>query len=496
MNAGDALPPPSDAKIGPDAGGRKAQPPAHAAHVCALTTVTGSGLRPARYYVIYRAANEGNTLDPFVSLLQFFIDRGKVSQLPWQRTHARSVGLLLDHLAAHGDSVESAPAKALQRFVDDLAAGTVGLDGRDPSGLHWPPHSPTIVEAHLARITAFADWLSERTGSAPLNPWRSARPEERIVQLRRFERRAKGSLLAHAAYRAHEAISAGRVRTIQAPRQGRSTFDEVRAFNEEAFLRLLTHGWSKRAPVGASLSARYRLRDLMLTILMHGGGLRACEPFHLFVGDVIEDPDQPGTALVHLFHPERGEAPYDAGGIWRDREHYLRDRWGLRPRNLEAGARQAGWKNLALTDTRRKASQVYWFPTHWGQVFWTLYRAYIRHRPDAQHPWLFVSERPGERGHPYTVAAFEQAHARAVRRAGLIHGKRHGTSPHGHRHAYGLALANAAIDRRIVQRALQHKSPWSQDVYTAAQAAEVARVLDMASKRMSGLPVELAGEIL
>lgn len=486
MNAGDALPPPSDATFGFDAGARKTESPTHAAHVCALTTVTGSGMRPARFYVVYRASNDGNTLEPFVPLLQFFLDRGVAGRLPWQRTHARSVALLLDHLAAHGDSVESARTNALQRFVDDLVAGTVDDYGRDPTELRWSPHSAAVVEAHLARITAFADWLSERAGGRQLNPWRTARPEERILQLRRFDRRAAGALLAHAAYGAHERRSAERVRSVHAPRHHRSVFDELKAFDEKSFERLIKHGWSRRVQEGAALAQRYRLRDLMLAVLMHGGGLRVSEAFHLFVGDVVEDPEQPGAALVHLVHPEQGAAPDDLGGPWRDRVHYLRDRWGLRPRTLETGALQAGWKNLALSDARRKASRVYWFPTHWGELFWTLYRAYVRYRPDAAHPWLFVSERSTERGQPYTIAAFEQAHARAVRRAGLVHGKRHGTSPHGHRHAYGLRLANAGIDRRVVQRALHHRSPWSQDVYTGAQAREVAAVLDAASRRMGG----------
>lgn len=458
------------------------------AHVCALTTVAAASRQNERFYVLYRHSahdDASEAVAPFVPLLQFFIDRGMANRLQRQRTHARSLALLLDYLAARGDSVATAPADALQHFVDDLVAGTTNDFGRDPTGLRWPPRSTAVVEAHLARITAFADWLSERVGGRSLNPWRTARPEERILQLRRFDRRAAGALLAHASYRAHERGAVERVRSVRAPRRDHRVFEELRAFDEKAFERLIEHGWSRRVPDGASLAQRFRLRDLMLSVLMHGGGLRVSEAFHLFVGDVIEDPDQPGTALVHLFHPERGQAPDDPGGPWRDREHYLRDRWGMRPRTLEVGALQAGWKNLALTDTRRKASRVYFFPTHWAELFWTLYRAYVRHRPEADHPWLFVSERSIERGRPYTIAAFEQAHARAVQRAGLSHGKRHGTSPHGHRHAYGLRLANAGIDRRVVQRALHHRSPWSQDVYTAAQAREVAAVLDAASQRMS-----------
>ena len=207
-------------------------------HVCVLTTIGGCAARGARFYVIYRQSGEGLAPDPFVPLLQFFLDRGVGARLPWQRTHARSVQLLLDHLAAYGNFVEAAPANALQRFVDDLVAGTVDDDGRDTTGLHWLPHSPAVVEAHLARITAFADWLAERSGNAPLNAWRTARPDERILQLRRFDRRASHALLAHAAYRAHESAAAARVRAVRAPRRQGGLFDELRAFDEKALLRL------------------------------------------------------------------------------------------------------------------------------------------------------------------------------------------------------------------------------------------------------------------
>lgn len=468
--------------------------PAVPIHVRVLTTVWASG-RPERCYALYRVDPDAARLpQPFVPLLHWFLDRGRARDLSWQRTHTSSLRLLLDHLAAHGDDTANAPANALQRFVDDLVGGTVDAGGHDSRGLYWPPHRPVIVEAHLGRINAFGDWLSERLGQRSLNPWRTATPQERIVQLRRFERRTAGALLAHAAYRSHEKQGADHVRSVRAPRGTRGVFDAVKAFREDAFLKLIKHGWSKRARHGAPLASRYRLRDLMVTLLMHGGGLRVSEPFHLFVGDVVEDPDHPGSALVHLFHPERGAAPEEEGGPWRDREHYLLDKWKRRPRTLETGALQAGWKNLALTDTRRRASQVYWFPEYAGAMFWTLYRAYLRHRPDADHPWLFVSERKTERGQPYSIAAFEQAHARAVRRVGLLAGKAHGTSPHGHRHAYGLALKRAGLDRRVIQRALHHRNPASQDVYTEPEAAEITSAMSAASRRLGDPFLDLTGE--
>jgi len=224
----------------------------------------------------------------------------------------------------------------------------------------------------------------------------------------------------------------------------------------------------------------------MISILLHAGGLRVSEPFHLYVGDVQLNPDEPGHALVWLFHPERGEAPNDIGGPWRDREEYLWKRWRMRPRTMEHGRLHEGWKNLALTDTRRKATRVWFYPTGWGEAFWRLHDEYLSLRPVGQHPYLFVSERAAQRGEPYTVSAFKQAHRRAVERAGLVSGKHHGTSPHGHRHAYGLALANANVDRRVVQRALHHRNPFSQDAYKSPRIDDVADALRGASALLRG----------
>jgi integrase len=117
-----------------------------------------------------------------------------------------------------------------------------------------------------------------------------------------------------------------------------------------------------------------------------------------------------------------------------------------------------------------------------------LYRTYLRSRPKGNHPFLFVSEHPAHRGEPYTIEAFEQAHARAVRRIGLVPGKLNGTSPHGHRHAYGLALRRAGVDPIFIQRAMHHRSPHSQAVYTGPSTAEVSAALRQATPRLLAVP--------
>jgi integrase len=106
------------------------------------------------------------------------------------------------------------------------------------------------------------------------------------------------------------------------------------------------------------------------------------------------------------------------------------------------------------------------------------------------HPFLFVSQKVGFESDPYTVDSYRQAHARAVGRIGLVSSRSTGTTPHGHRHAYGQRLADAEVDELIIQRVMHHKSPSSQGVYTEAPAAKIEEALATAERRLAGIKHE------
>jgi site-specific recombinase XerD len=429
-------------------------------------------------YVLYRV--DGAEPEPFVPLLRFFLETGKARKLPAQRSHAGSVRLLLDYLAASGTAIDTAGPEALRDFVHALTAGTVDERGADRRGLFWRGVSLEVARGHLQRVSAFADWFTSRTGATHLNPWHEGSDADRRAAQRRYTRRSSFDFLAHLAARPEHGASAVRARSVQLPSSPAPRGD-IDAFEEAHFARFLRDGWRWRSTKRYEGSA-HRLRDLLISILLHAGGLRSCEVFHLFVGDVVPDPNRPGHALVWMFHPERGEAPAAPGRAWRDREHYLRDRFNLLPRTLVAGRFHAGWKNLALTDSRRKAAQVVWHPTSWGSTFWSLYGDYLRLRSDdGTHPYLFVSERPAQKGQPYTLSSFRSAQPRAVQRAGLAYGKHEGTSPHGHRHAYVKRLTDGGLDRRHIARAVRHRELASQDAYNRPTHADVDAAVRAAS---------------
>lgn len=450
------------------------------------TVVHAPGEAPRELRVLY-VVKDGEP-EAFAPLIQYFLDLGTRASLSRQYRTTRVVGLLLTYLAAHGaGALEATPRRLFAEFVTALRCGTQHLDDAERHGLFWPPRQPRRVALDLQLLNDFTDWLSNRLGTRPLNAWRAATPAERLVALRRAEHRSSKALLGHAAYRASSIADAAWTRSIQVPRdaRGSSGMGAVKAFDDLLFPRLLLEGFGLADAVGAR-DERSRLRNALIAILLHGGGLRVSEVFHLYPSDVSVHPESPSVALVTLYHPSEGAAPAKDGLAWRDREHYLADRWKLRPRHRVRGRFHAGWKNLALSNQDENFTRVHWFPTWWGEVFLGLYRRYIAQRPVLRHPYLFFSETKRHCGEPYTPASFKQEHARAVRRIGLIPGKNKGTTVHGHRHAYGSRLADARLPPEVIKSALHHCSLDAQDIYKQVSHAKIFACLGDATARLNG----------
>ncbi|OUL68171.1 gamma-mobile-trio recombinase GmtY [Paraburkholderia hospita] len=465
-------------------------------HTVVHTVVRRAGRPEIRIYVLYLCAEVTAKPAPMLSLVEYVIEHGRTRSLAWQRDVARAVGLLVDFLHANAEHFRSEPSRpqVLAAFADALVGGTIDMGGSDPSGLYWEPKSVSRARVILNAATAFSDWLVSRYDTTALNPSRSASVAEQIAYWRRFEKRRAHALLSHTMNRSDHVDAAKRARTVQILRKTAVAHGSApKTFPDTAMADLITKGF---ALPGKDLFLpwyeRINVRDAMITILLHGGGLRESEPFHLYVTDVAIDPLAPTRAMVRLFHPEQGIAPPDfldpvtKKKLHGDREIYLRTKWQLEPRTLLHGRFHAGWKDLQLTDQSEKYALVHWFPGFWGEVFLFLFRIYItRYRSRRYaHPYLFVSHKDMVAGDPYTIDSFRQAHAKAVRRIGLAVGKDLGTTPHGHRHAYGQSLVSAGIDQKSVQYALHHKAIESQAPYTMPTPVAIDSALSAAESRL------------
>jgi integrase len=85
----------------------------------------------------------------------------------------------------------------------------------------------------------------------------------------------------------------------------------------------------------------------------------------------------------------------------------------------------------------------------------------------------------------YTIDKFTKAHGTAIERLGMTVRKQLGTTPHGHRHAYGRRLKNSGVDPLLIQRCMHHASEESQLVYTQTTLQETFTALQDATRRIA-----------
>lgn len=465
-------------------------------HTVAHTLIRKPGLPDRRAYVLYVLEGDDYRPQALLPLVEYTLEQGRSRSTAWQRELARAVGLFIDFLRANQAIFRQQHDRplVLAAFAEALVGGTIDRDTNDPSGLYWEPKSLSRATLLLNAVTAFSDWLVNRYDTTPLNPWKSASVAEQIAYWRRFDKRRVHALLSHT-YGCEEAVERSKLARMVVVQRKSISHDvtPAKCFPMDQVWPLLTEGLTVPGKSKARhLHERMNIRDILITILLHGGGLRESEPFHLYVSDVAIDPHNPKSALVRLYHPERGTAPDDyidpiSGKVINaDREEYLRVKWGLQPRNLEVGRFHAGWKNLKLSNGRENYAMVHWFPSYWGEVFLSLFKVYITKQRSRHcaHPYLFVSLKDTVAGEAYTVNSYRQAHAKAVKRIGLLPAKGFGTTPHGHRHAYAQQLTDAGLGTEVIQAALHHKSPESQRVYKEPPTEKVNAALRAASTNL------------
>jgi Phage integrase family len=412
-------------------------------------------------------------------LLDYCLYRSHDRSLVWMAKVARSVRMFLEYLQTN--PAERDTYRLFQNFAQRLYTGTFDRDtGLDPSDLCWAPRSPQDASHIITHLTDFFDWLGEmRPEAAQVNPHYAGGGFDRMTDEVAYQYRRSKAFLGHTwAANATGAATGHRVRSRRLPRVGRG---EPPAFPEERFEELLVKGFCA--------AGRRDYRGMLITLLLHGAGFRESEPFHVYGSDVFPDPANPRTARVLIHHPAHGAAPAD----WRDgrgqarkgnRAAYLAHQFGLVPRTELMDRRQAGWKGG--THDAAYYKQAYWFVPEYGEWFLHLWHRYLEQvaRIERNHPFAFINLNREPLGAMYTLAQYNKAHAAACERIGLTVSKPLGTTPHGHRHAYGRRLKNAGIEKALIRRFMHHASLESQEVYTQASTKEALAALDVAAQRL------------
>lgn len=413
------------------------------------------------------------------TLLDYCLYRSHDRSLTWMTKVTRSVRMFLEYLQTNPEECDT--YRLFQNFAQRLYTGTFDREtGLDPSGLCWTPRSPQDASHIITHLTDFFGWLGEMRPEAPkVNPRYAGGAFDRQTDEAAYQYRRSKAFLGHTwAANASSAESGHLVRGRRLPKVEKG---EPPAFPEERFEELLVKGFCA--------AGRYDYRGMLITLLLHGGGFRESEPFHLYIPDVFPDPANPRQAKVLIHHPSHGAAPAD----WRDerekprkrnRAEYLAHHFGLVPRTEVMDRRHAGWKGG--THDAAYYKQVYWFLPEYGEWFlqlWHLYLEQVAHF-ERDHPFAFINLYREPIGAMYTLTQYNKAHAAACQRIGLTVGKALGTTPHGHRHAYGRRLRVAGVDKALIRRFMHHASLESQEVYTQANTREALVALEAAAQRM------------
>lgn len=404
-------------------------------------------------------------------LVDYFRLHARTRSPSWQIKVAHGLVLFLEYMYAN--PAEGNSQLLFQNFALRLATGTFELESRwDSSGLCWKARPPSEVRRIVQNLSDFFKHLKrDRPQNEQINPIYESSTYDRMVDQAAYLYRRNSAMLGHAW--SPNAPNRGDA-AVRVSRKPQVAVRNSPAFPEARFEELLVKGF-----LGG---ARPDYRGACITLLQHGAGFRESEPFHLFIQDVFPDPNDLRSSCVHIHHPEWGAPPLEsnsqAGQVsGANRADYLATRYGLKPRNVLTGKLRAGWKNPLLDE--KYFMRAAWFPDYFGRWFSELWSRYLQQllnvaRP---HPWAFVNLSRAPVGAPYTISTFNHAHGAACERIGLKVSKALGTTPHGHRHAYGQRARSADLDKQFIKLFMHHKSLESQETYTQPTASEMRAAL-------------------
>lgn len=425
-------------------------------------------------FEVYALLTEHGLLMP---LLEYAIEVRTKRRLSWQYKLVHDVRLFLEYLMAQENQYSG--QRAFLNFSQQLLTGTFSVStGLDPSGLCWEPRTIEDRNRIVGRLTSFFDWLHPAKSPHHPNPITDDRYAQLLDQSA-FEHRKASAFLGHTWREGGSNLNARRVGRMKGGAAGPA---EVKSFPESRFDDLIEDGFR--------VGKRVNHRDIAITLLLNGGGLRVSEPFHLFPTDVLPNPENPDSAIVLVRHPSFGRAPTSIsdGSRSMTRREYLQKVWGLVPRNELTSCKFAGWK-----EGKHERSpggdiylRVYWAPPDMGERFMFHWRMYLEQiiGMSREHPYALVNlSHP--HGSEYCIGKFEKSHAAAVRRIGLNPSSYLGTNPHGHRHGYGQRLRRLGVHETVIQVAMHHKRIESQGVYTAPEHEETQEAIAAALSKLA-----------
>ncbi|KPQ26800.1 MAG: Site-specific recombinase XerD [Marinobacter excellens HL-55] len=373
----------------------------------------------------------------------------------WKEKSVQAVRLLIDYIESAREFKKT--TALLKSFTEALVTGTIDRQASNcPIGLFWEPRDLTVANNILFHVTHYTDFLARQDGyeHSRINPFRKATGWEERMNWCAYYHKQANVFLNHLSSYSDAQKAAAQKRLIYTPIQLMISNDKAERFPEDKIESLINDGFMiKGAP---------DYRSQAITMLLNYGGLRKSEVFHIFTSDITIHPNHKDEALVRVYHPVYGKSPDPK---YKNRYEYLLSESCYKPRNKYRITERlySGWKNPLMT-SKDGYFEVIFSPTYKAKEFlstWVKYLKYQRVEPGDNHPFAFTNDR----GEPETLKNFQRRHKRAVERIGLECKKEHGTTEHGHRHAYGYRARQRGLSQVELQKAMHHKSPNSCLVY-------------------------------
>lgn len=410
----------------------------------------------------------------------------------WITKSIQAVRYLIDYTIINKENFSN-PHDLFMAFSHRINSGTISRDGSDPSMLRWGPRSSISAKELINHVVKYSDWLCDQTDDISLlvNPLRKASKSETLVNLAAYNQRMNRSFLKHTYNEEHEEAAVKYVRALKHKKEI-STFDDPeKPFDENKIWDLLGNGFKRRGvSPNAPKEEKFNLGNILITMLMHFGGLRVCESFHLYVDDII--PNE-GFEQIKVYHPSEGIAPRWYRNKTKqpncNRSLYLQQQYGRTHRKAarKGSAYYAGWKDPQVAKKGKYFPVFIFGEPGVRELFYKLFRLYIHTRtkplPGREHPFLFTNGN----GDPLSMGDFQEAHKNAVIKLGMSAYLEDGGSCHSHRHSYAHRLAELkklgiGIDELIIKGAMHHASVESQKVYTNPHTKEIEQQLIKAEK--------------
>lgn len=137
---------------------------------------------------------QGSEVQPLQPLVDYLLANYHSKSSSWMDKVCQGVGMLLDYVEANEDNY-SDPKDLFAEFAKRMFSGTVGEDGRDPSGLYWLGKRLDTGKILLNAVSAFSDWMHKEYGTNQLNPWREATTYEQRLNWAAFINKTTRSFL-------------------------------------------------------------------------------------------------------------------------------------------------------------------------------------------------------------------------------------------------------------------------------------------------------------